>query len=362
MLYTCRPPGQPNPGHFPGPAHSRGRWFTVDIHCHVRSDKANEMVAGNTQVSRWFLEEAASPQSQEVNRQNGVRTHTQAISAEQRIADMDRMGIDIQAISPMPRQTYYGADADLGLAVSQVINDNLAEMVGKYPDRFVGLGTIPFQAPELAIRELERLHDSLGFRGIEILTHVAGEDFAADKFRPVFARCEELGTLIFMHPDGFTEARRFRDHYLANVIGNPLDTTVAVHHLIFGGVLRDYPNLKIVLAHGGGYLPAYSGRIDHAAAARPDTCEHIDEMPTAYLKRLYLDSLVYTPHQLEYLVSVFGADRILMGTDYTADMGETDPVGFIEATKGLSDAERRAIFGGNAARLLNLAVPADRRI
>ena len=119
--------------------------------------------------------------------------------------------------------------------------------------------------------------------------------------------------------------------------------------------------MNIVLAHGGGYLPAYSGHFDHAASAWPDTCEHIDEMPTAYLKRLYLDLPVYTPTSSEYLVSLFGADRILMGTDYPADMGETDPVGFIEATKGLSDAERRAIFGGNAARLLNFPVPSDRR-
>ena len=130
-----------------------------------------------------------------------------------------------------------------------------------------------------------------------------------------------------MHPDGFTEARRFANHYFANVIGNPLDSTVALHHLIFGGVLRDYPNLKLVVAHGGGFLPAYSGRIDHAASARPDCCEQISRMPTTYLKRVYFDALVYTHHQLEYLVEEYGADHILMGTDYPADMGEIDPVG-----------------------------------
>jgi aminocarboxymuconate-semialdehyde decarboxylase len=155
--------------------------------------------------------------------------------------------------------------------VSRQINDDIAEICGKHPDRFTGLGTVPLQAPELALRELDRLHKSLGFRGIEIMTHVAGEELSAERFRPVWARIEELGLLVFMHPDGFTEPRRFYDHYLTNVIGNPLDTTVAVHHLIFGGVLENYPGLKIVLAHGGGYLPAYSGRIDHAASARSDT-------------------------------------------------------------------------------------------
>jgi aminocarboxymuconate-semialdehyde decarboxylase len=361
MLFKCLPEGAPIPGRFPGPVHARGRWFTIDIHCHVRSDEATKMVAGNAAVARWFLETAAGEESQKINRGNGERTAAQSVSAEQRIADMDHMGIDIQAISPAPRQTYSGADPDLGLATAQAINDFIADICGRHPDRFVGLGTLPLQAPELALRELDRLHKSLGFRGIEIMTHVAGEDLSAPRFRPIFARLEELGLVVFMHPDGFTEARRFKDHYFANVIGNPLDSTVALHHLIFGGVLRDCPNLKLVVAHGGGYLPAYPGRIDHAASARPDCCEQLHRMPTTYLKRVYFDSLVYTHHQLEFLVGEYGADHILMGTDYPADMGEIDPVGFIEGAPGLDDHERRAILGGNAARLLAIEVPQRRR-
>src|SRR5947208_3025851 len=130
-----------------------------------------------------------------------------------------------------------GAEPDLGLEVSRAVNDFIADICGRYPDRFVGLGTVPFQAPELAITELDRLHKSLGFRGIEIMTHVAGEDLSADRFRSIFARCEELGLVIFMHPDGFTEAGRFADHYFAIVICKPLDTTVPLYHLIFGGGL-----------------------------------------------------------------------------------------------------------------------------
>ncbi len=357
MLFTCTPPGSRIPGRFPGPPHARGKWFTLDIHCHVRSDKAAALVEGKEEVSRWFLETAANPQSQAQNRTNGVRTRAQGNSPEQRIADMDLMGIDIQAISPAPRQTYYGADPELGLEVSKIQNDEIAEICGKYPDRFVGLGTVPFQAPDLAVAELDRLHKSLGFRGIEIMTHVAGHDLSEPQFRKIWAKIEELGLLVFIHSDGFTEARRFHDHYFANVIGNPLDSTVAVHHLIFGGVLEDHPGLKIVVAHGGGYLPAYSGRIDHAAAARPDTCTHLKEMPTTYLKRLHFDALVYTHHQLEYLVEQYGADHILVGTDYPADMGEVDPIGFIETCPALDDQGRRAILGENAARLLGMAVP-----
>src|SRR5436190_23723116 len=308
MLFTCLPEGAQIPGRFPGPVHARGKWFTIDIHCHLLTQKAEEMVAGAGLTMDWQpRHQFANERTKEVNREQGRRTRIQFTSIEKRLEDMDRMGIDIQAITPSPAQTFYSVPADLGIATAKVINDFIAEICGRHPDRFAGLGTVPFQAPEFAIAELDRLHNSLGFRGIEIMTHVAGEDLSAERFRPIFARCEELGTLIFIHSDGFTEARRFREYYLANVIGNPLDTTVAVHHLIFGGVLDAYPKLKIVLAHGGGYLPAYSGRIDHAASARPDCCEQIREMPTAYLKRLYFDSLVYTHDQLEYLVAQYGA-------------------------------------------------------
>jgi len=159
MLFTCRPAGTPIPGRFPGPSHPRGKWHTIDIHCHVRSDKAAALVEGHEEVSRWFLETQASPQSQAVNRANGVRTRAQGNSAEQRIADMDLMGIDIQAITPSPAQTYYGAEPDLGIATARIINDNLADICAKHPERFVGLGTVPFQAPELAV--LDELQDEL---------------------------------------------------------------------------------------------------------------------------------------------------------------------------------------------------------
>src|SRR6266513_3210149 len=358
MLFTCLPPGAQIPGRFPGPEHARSKWFTVDIHCHVLTPKAAEMVAGNADAARHPREVYVNERTREVNRQQAERNRIQFTSIENRLADMDRMGIDIQAISPSPNQTYYAADPDLGIATARIVNDNLADIAGRHPDRFVPLGTVPFQAPDLAVAELDRLHKSLGFRGIEIATNVAGEDLSAERFRKIFARVEELGMLIFIHPTGLPEARRFADHYLVNVIGNPLDSTVAVHHLIFGGVLHDHPNVKLVIAHGGGYLPAYSGRIDHAAAARPDCCERIDRMPTEYLRRLYFDTIVFTHHKLEYLVDQYGADHVLMGTDYPADMGEIDPIGFIEGAAGLGAEERSAILVLNAARLLGITFPA----
>jgi aminocarboxymuconate-semialdehyde decarboxylase len=358
MLFKCRPEGLPIPGRFPGPAHARGKWFTIDIHCHLLTPKAEEMVAGAGLSMDWQpRHQFANELTRETNHEQSRRTRVQFTSIEKRLEDMDLMGIDIQAITPSPAQTFYSVPAELGIETARVINDNIADICGKHPDRFVGLGTVPFQAPELAVAELDRLHKSLGLRGIEIATNVAGADLSEPRFRPIFQRAEELGLVLFMHPTGFPEASRFRDHYFTNIIGNPLDTTVAVHHLIFGGVLQDHPNLKLVLSHGGGFLPAYSGRIDHGASARPDCCEHLRHMPTTYLKRLYFDSLVFTHHQLEYLVEQFGADHVLVATDYPADMGEVDPIGFVEGAKGLDDTERAAILGRNAARLLNIEVP-----
>src|SRR2546429_2432862 len=295
MLFTCLPEGAQIPGRFRGPAQARGKGSAADTHCHVRPPKAEEMVAGAGLTMDWQpRHQFANEHTKEVNREQARRTRIQFTSVEKRLEDMDRMGIDIQAITPAPAQTFYSVPADLGIATARVINDNLAEICGRHPDRFVGLGTVPFQAPELAVAELERLHKSLGLRGIEIATNVAGADLSEPRFRPIFARAEELGLVLFMHPTGFPEASRFRDHYFTNIIGNPLDTTVAVHQLIFGRVFHDHPNFKLGLSHGGGYLPAYSGRIDHAAAARPDTCECIRHMPTTYLRRLYFATIVYT--------------------------------------------------------------------
>ncbi|MBV9862328.1 MAG: amidohydrolase [Alphaproteobacteria bacterium] len=357
MLFTCLPPGARIPGRFPGPAHARGKWFSVDIHCHVLIPEAAEMVHAAHPSAGDPRQRFASPESRRVAQEMQQRVRPQLVSVETRLADMDEMGIDVQAISPAPDQTYYWTEPELGIATARRVNDNIAEICGRYPDRFAGLGTVPFQHPEAAVAELDRIARSLGLRGIEIAGSVGDEELSAERFRRIFAKCEELGLLLFMHPTGFTEAARMAPWHLGNLIGNPLESTVAVHHLIFGGVLRDYPGLKLVIAHGGGFLPAYSGRIDHGAAARPDCCEIIDDDPTAYLKKLYFDTMVFTHHQLEYLVQQWGADHILMGTDYPYDMGEIDPIGFVEGAVGLSDGDRRLILGGNAARLMNLSIP-----
>jgi aminocarboxymuconate-semialdehyde decarboxylase len=195
----------------------------------------------------------------------------------------------------------------------------------------------------------------LGFKGVQILTNVDGKEISDPAYAPFWAKAEELQALVVIHPNGFTEGERLRRYYFNNVIGNPFETALALHNLIFDGVLERHPNLKILAVHGGGYLPSYSGRIDHAWGARSDAHASLPKPPTSYLKKIYFDTVVFTPHQLEALIKVFGAEQIVMGTDYPFDMGEYDPIGHLASVGTLDQATIAAIAGGNARRLLGLA-------
>jgi aminocarboxymuconate-semialdehyde decarboxylase len=358
MLYRCAP-ALPQAMRAPVKRGPR-RHFAVDIHCHIFTPEAEKLVQASFRQEMEPMLRYANEATRDVNRRQNETIRGQLTSVETRLADMDRLGIDIQAISPAPPQYYYWATPELGREAAHLINNRIAEIVGSHPTRFVGMGTVPLQAPELAVAELDRLVKELGLRGVEICTNVAGAELSDEQFRPFFAKAEELGILVFLHPNGFSEGRRLADHYFINVIGNPLDSTVAVSHLIFGGVFDAYPRLKICVAHGGGFLPAYSGRMDHAHGARSDCRRLIAKKPTRYLRNLYFDSIVFTHHQLEYLVGQWGGDHVLLGSDYPFDMAEPDPVGFVSSAK-LSKEDKVAILGRNAAKLLKIRVPATPR-
>ncbi len=349
MFYSCSPARSEGA---PIRARKGAKSVTVDIHCHVLTPAAGALTKDAVNPTREAMLAFSNEATRAVGRKQDETIRVQLTSAAARLKDMDAAGIDIQAISPSP-QFYYWAEPELGREAARLINDRIAEIVASHPDRFVGMGTVPLQAPALAVAELERMVKVLGLRGVEIGTNVAGAELSEERFRPFFAKAEELDVLVFMHPAGFTHGQRLADHYFINVIGNPLDTTIAVSHLIFGGVLAAYPKLKLCLAHGGGYAAAYSGRFDHAYAARPDCRRVITEPPTTYLKKLYFDTVVFTHHQLEYLAGLYGADHILLGTDYPYDMGLPEPVNFVKGAK-LSRADKAAILGGNAARLLKI--------
>jgi len=244
----------------------------------------------------------------------------------------------------------------MGAQLARLVNERIAEIVAQWPERFVGLGTVPLQDPDLAVSELNHCVKALGLRGVEINGSVNGMDLTDARLglERFFARVQELDVIIFMHPTGYTQGERLLDHYFSNVIGNPLETTVAASHLIFDGVMERHPKLKVVLPHGGGFLAHYWERMNHAWRARPDCRTVIKKKPTTYLERFYFDTIVFDPEMLGNLVRRYGADHVVLGTDYPYDMGVDDPLGFIAGAKSLSSIEKARIMGGNAARLLKL--------
>ena len=326
----------------------------VDIHCHVHSEAAAELACEIATPEHEPALYYATAHSNEVNQRQMAQLRPKLTLVEERLFDMDRMGIEVQAISPSPFQYYYYAEPELGRILARTVNENLRSIVGAHPDRFTAMGTVPLQEPRLAVEELDYCYAELGMRGIEISSHVNGIELSRAGLEAFFARAEALGIMLFLHPIGFTHGQRFREHYFNNVIGNPLESTLAVSHLIFDGVLERHPDLKLCIAHGGGYLPTYAGRMDHAHRARPDCRERISVLPSQFLARLYFDTVVFDPEQLGWLVARYGADHILLGTDYPFDMGESDPVGLVNRIPSIGEVERTAILWRNAADLLGL--------
>jgi aminocarboxymuconate-semialdehyde decarboxylase len=333
-----------------------GRSLRVDIHCHYFNPAVAAKVAhlnpGQYEPSVQF----ANALTREVNVEQMRDRSAKLSTIETRLADMDRMGIDIQAVSPAPNQTYYWTDPEQGAELACAVNDRLAEIVATWPERFVALGTVPLQHAGLAVKELTRSVKELGLRGVEINPNVNGMDLTDPRLGldGFFAAAQALGAVVFIHPIGFTQGERLVDHYFNNVIGNPMETTIAASHLIFDGVLERHPRLKVVLPHAGGYLAHYWARMDHAHRARRDCRTVIRKAPSTYLRKMYFDSIAFDPAMLRQMVDQYGADHVLLGTDYPYDMGVEDPLGFIARVPRLARDERALIEGGNAARLLGI--------
>jgi aminocarboxymuconate-semialdehyde decarboxylase len=328
----------------------------IDLHCHYLNPDAAARVAHRNPAQYEPSVTFANALTRETNVKQMHERGPKLSSIEVRLKDMDRMEIDVQAVSPAPNQMYYWADPGEGQELARIVNERLAEIVAKWPERFVALGAVPLQDCSLAVSELEHAVKKLGLRGVEINPSVNGMDLTDPRLglEKFFAKAQELDVVIFMHPIGFTQGERLRDHYFNNVIGNPLETTVAVSHLIFDGVMERHPKLKIVLPHAGGYLAHYWARMDHAWRARADCKGRIKRKPSASLEKFYFDTITFDRGMLEQMVERYGADHVVLGTDYPYDMGMEHPVDFIGAVKGLSASDKEKIMGGNAARLLKI--------
>jgi aminocarboxymuconate-semialdehyde decarboxylase len=307
---------------------------TVDVHAHCAVPEAMALMGLTVSPSSLLL---ARP--------------------DERLRAMDAQGIDVEALSI--NAYWYGAERDVARQLIRVQNERLAEFCATNPERFVAFASVALQHPDLAAEQLEEGLKTYGLRGAAIGGSVNGEELADPKFHPFWTKAEQLGALVFIHPQATgapTElASRLKGNgVLTNTIGNPLETTIALSHLIFEGTLDRFPRLKICAAHGGGYLPSYAARSDAILTTFPEQCTGtLRKKPTEYLRQLYFDSLVFTPEALRHLVAESGADRIVMGTDYPFPWTST-AVDHILATPGLSDADRVAILGGTASALLGI--------
>jgi aminocarboxymuconate-semialdehyde decarboxylase len=284
-----------------------------------------------------------------------------ATQVADRLRAMDEQGIDVEALSINP--VWYKADRDVAAKLITIQNEKLAEACAANPDRFVAFASVALQFPDLAAEQLETGMKRYGLRGAGIGGSVNGEELADPKFHPFWAKAEQLGACVFIHPQGTGVASQIPDRLrgnglLDNVIGNPLETTIALSHLIFEGTLDKFPGLKICAAHGGGYLPAYGPRSDQGCHVFPDRCKGpkdgpLKKKPTEYLKQMYYDNIVFTPEAMRHLIAEVGAGQVVVGTDFPYPWTRT-AVDLVLATPGLDDAQRIAILGGTAAGLLGI--------
>ena len=272
-----------------------------------------------------------------------------------RLSIMDHQTVDMQALSPASTYFFYWWDAAASLEYAQWLNQQLADAVQAHPQRFVALGSVPMQDSAKAAAELERIVTKLGLRGAEIASNINGRYFDDPAFDPFWEAAQALDALIFVHPNQVVGAERMKEFNLANLIGNPTDTSLALARCIFGGVLERFPRLKFLLAHGGGFLPYTWGRLDRGYQIANSANRKISKAPGEYVKQFHFDTITHSTMALEYLVANFGADHVLLGSDYPYDMGDPEPVESLRQTKIASDLAAQ-ISSGNACRLLGIGV------
>jgi aminocarboxymuconate-semialdehyde decarboxylase len=314
---------------------------TIDVHTHCHFHEAGALLGAD----------AAKLQIPPVN-----GAEEAFIEIDKRLAAMDAQAIDMEVLSINP--FWYDRDRELAAQIVKIQNEKLAELCASKPDRFAAFASLTLQAPDLAVQELETAVKKQGLKGIAIGDRVNGVEFSDARFHPVWAKAEELGVPLFIHPQGLPElSKRMEGNgWLANTIANPLGTTIALSHLIFEGTFDRHPGLKVIAAHGGGYLPSYADRSDHACLVGPKGCNpdiKLKKQPSEYLKQIYFDSLIFSPEAIRHLVAQVGASQVVIGSDYPYpwEMHPADP---ILASASLSDDEKADILGRTAAKLFNV--------
>ena len=339
-----------------GRAHKSSRQYTVDFHCHIVVPAIERLVAGlpGKAAEVQQLEITSGAASADHNKRVMLPTAGPKLTnLELRLQDMDAMGVDLQVISPTATQYYYWVDRELASVLVKEQNEAIAATCAKHPDRLVGLGNVSLQHPELAAEQLQYLVKELGLKGVAISSSVNGDSLGGDALAPFWRRAHELQCVVFIHPFGTTMGTRLDQFYLSNLVGQPLETAIALSELMFSGTLDRCHQAKIVAAHGGGYLPTYIGRSDHGFKVRPEA-GRCAKSPQEYLKGIWFDSVVYDGMALRQLIERVGISQVVVGTDYPFDMGDYAPHELVSSLPSLTDAERRALLGGNALGLLGI--------
>jgi aminocarboxymuconate-semialdehyde decarboxylase len=325
---------------------------TVDVHAHLGVPAVDALIADEPGQARQRATDAAGlgPASAAHNVEQIRSLAVRLTDVDTRLDAMDRAGVDVQAVSAVPLPHNW-AGRGLAERIAALTNEAVARFCAVRPDRFVGIGTVSLQHPDLAVRQLRAASGDLHLRGVQVSTAAApGVELDDPSLAEFWAAAEETGAAVLIHPWGCSLGERLNAYYLFNTVGNPVETALALSRIAFSGLLERHPRLKIWAAHGGGYLPTYLGRADHAWAVRGDARTTV-RPPSAQLRRVFVDSLVYAPQALRHLVENLGASQVTLGSDYPFDMGVEDPVERLLAV-GFDDATVAAIRGGNAERLL----------
>lgn len=327
----------------------------VDMHAHVFTAEALARVDGKYRKYAPQLRVEAGRHVIVTGDRSSSFPYMPGFSdVKERLGEMDRMGVDMQIISVNPGNFCYGAPSEAGLAISIAQNDAIAGIVEAHPERFVGCATVPLQNPEAAAAELNRCVRDLGFKAVEICTHVSGKNLDSPELARFYAEANRLKTPIIVHPSNVAGADRMGGYYIVNVVGNPLDTTIAIGSVVFSGALDKYSDLTFCWSHGGGFWPYQFGRFDHAYEVRAESRAKISRPPSSYASRMYYDTITHSEVALGYLVSSMGAGNVLYGTDFPWDMGDYDSIPLIKSLKGVKAADKERILGGTSASLFGI--------
>lgn len=296
--------------------------MVIDAHWHLSCQQAADQAAKVDQVKAGDYAGGVKDLTAAINRERGVIWNRKMCDPHEQVADLDAAGIDIAILQPPPIGYYYWTEPALGAELSRMVNENTAEFLGHYPERFMGWATVPMQDPEQAAAEARHAVKNLGLVGITLNSNINGLGLDEEQFRPFFAEVHELGVPIFIHPGNPLGAERLSNYYLTNFLGFPTDTTLCATQLIFGGVFDLFPDLKLCLAHGGGVLPFLLGRLEHGYAQRPEAQEHCQHPFSYYMKNIFVDTVVFRAKTLQFVMETMPAGHVFYGTDYPFDMAD----------------------------------------